>query len=1258
MNEETPKSTAPMSRIGKYEILEHIATGGMGIVYKARDLKLDRIVALKLLPADLAKQKNTLIRFDREAKAAAHLTHENIVAIYDVDEEAGTHFIAFEFIEGTDLQDYINRKCRLDPEEARQLMIQAARALEHAHAQGIVHRDIKPSNFLLLQKDHRMVIKLSDFGLAIRNDSSEEYRITRDNSTLGTVDYISPEQARDSRAADIRSDIYSLGCTYFHALAGVAPFARGSMPERLMHHLQSAPPDVRKYNKAVPEAIVAILQRMLAKKPEDRYQTPTELLNDLENPDNAIGDKRGLSIGKLDVAAQRRAKNELTQIVEKNESEIPPEEPQQVKTLRAKKASTDEAVTDAAPTEKPTPRAERKDKAKRQTESEAARRDRPQSAGIGAQAWLLGAGAAICLLVAVMVAAMLLGGRQSQNAKKAKDDQPPDNPPPALVEKPPQKAIETPKVVIDTSPRKMTVIGPDFPIIDRKPDRSERDAINKQYAGPFEAFPAMPKDARIVKVSRLASTSESVFRTLADALNDTKPGKVNVIEIHDDGPIHIKSLPALTKRTIWLRPGDGFRPLLVWNSPQRAIDAESPPNLFTLTDGKLIVERLDFTMQSSGDLSATIFRLPGTDAYLRDATFAIAGSSIRGVTLVRRDPPKEKPDDKRTQTWLQHCTIRGSDVVLFDFAESPGDVLVSDSFFAGYQHPVIRLRSRDGCAFGFRFIRSTVVTGHSWLRWAPSLGKRANPEIDVRLLDTILSRDDTTTAQGDLLQLGEAIDLSKISWQADNAVYAGWKNLLSSRLKTLSSLELDAWRSQWKLAAGDRSLAETWPTSPPPDIHLVPLDIFVPRPDPNGDPVAFAALTSPSAVGCVIGHLPPSPEHSLVRAFAAETMPIITQSEPNPPAIESPNDGLYHGEQLDLTKVDLGAHLTAMFKQDGFRPAPRIVMHLTGRGICQTSPLIAVNVPNLVLVFEPTKETKDVLVLEAKPKVLIQQSPMFEITGGNLELFGCRVRINPASTVPAIVQVQQGHLTLTRCHLEGPLTKAETFHYLIGMNTQGSIPGTLTLRDSYLVAAKTMLQLNNQTQLRARGNVFIALGDAIVFDQAAPTTKLVHALDHNTFALKHNLVVVKHKSSGKLDGDSSFFAHSNVFLAPFADDAEKPILLHGVEPFASRGRWHWQGWHNVYDGRLHAFFAGFEAKPAARQQLNDWRTAWGPTAEQASLSYDMNVTTKLIGLDVSTHPDMLRQLDRLVLPKTLRGDLTQAPPGADLFTVGILRKKG
>ncbi len=297
-------------RIGKYEVLGHIATGGMGAVYRAVDTELDRPVALKVLNPEIAAKENSLNRFRREAKTAAKLRHENIVAIYDVGEAGGTYFLALEFVDGVDLHEYICQKGKIPAEEARQIVIQAAKALDHAHKAGIVHRDIKPSNFLVTRQHDRLVVKLTDLGLArTRNESKEdEFRLTRAGTTIGTVDYMAPEQGRDSGAADIRSDIYSLGCTFYHMLAGKGLFAQGSLTERIYQHAESDPPDIRTLNADVPEGLVVILSKMLQKKPEDRYQTPAELLKDLENPERLkLHVSQGDALAKLADLAKEEA---------------------------------------------------------------------------------------------------------------------------------------------------------------------------------------------------------------------------------------------------------------------------------------------------------------------------------------------------------------------------------------------------------------------------------------------------------------------------------------------------------------------------------------------------------------------------------------------------------------------------------------------------------------------------------------------------------------------------------------------------------------------------------------------------------------------------------------------------------------------------------------------------------------------------------------------------------------------------------------
>lgn len=273
----------PGTRIGKYELVAHVAAGGMGSVYKAHDLELGRTVALKVLPPQLADQPHVVERFRREARHAARLSHKNIVTLYEFGQADGQWFLAMEFVDGIDLESYIVRKGQVTPDEARRFLKQAARALDHAYRMGITHRDIKPANFLLTREEGRAVVKLTDFGLA-RAEGEQQFRLTRDGSTVGTVDYLAPEQARDSDSADVRSDIYSLGCACYHMLAGKPPFAEGGLGERVYKHLEAEPPDIRLVNPRVTDALWAVLCKMLAKKPEDRYQTPAELLAALTAP--------------------------------------------------------------------------------------------------------------------------------------------------------------------------------------------------------------------------------------------------------------------------------------------------------------------------------------------------------------------------------------------------------------------------------------------------------------------------------------------------------------------------------------------------------------------------------------------------------------------------------------------------------------------------------------------------------------------------------------------------------------------------------------------------------------------------------------------------------------------------------------------------------------------------------------------------------------------------------------------------------------
>lgn len=266
-------------KLGNYELIEAVGAGGMAAVIKARDTELGRIVALKILPPDSAQDPETVLRFKQEARAAAKLDHENIARVYSCGEDQGLHFIAFEFVEGTNLRTLIERRGPLPASECVAYMLQVAAGLAHAAERGVVHRDIKPSNIIVTPQGKAKIV---DMGLARLDTTPINGAMTQSGVTLGTFDYISPEQALDPRRADVRSDIYSLGCTFYHALTGRPPVPEGTAARKLQAHQHQLPLDPRQLNPAIPDGLAIILARMMMKDPNRRYQTPADLIVDLK----------------------------------------------------------------------------------------------------------------------------------------------------------------------------------------------------------------------------------------------------------------------------------------------------------------------------------------------------------------------------------------------------------------------------------------------------------------------------------------------------------------------------------------------------------------------------------------------------------------------------------------------------------------------------------------------------------------------------------------------------------------------------------------------------------------------------------------------------------------------------------------------------------------------------------------------------------------------------------------------------------------
>jgi eukaryotic-like serine/threonine-protein kinase len=255
-----------------------VGGGGMGAVFRGIDQRLDRVVAIKVIPGS-KRDLETLRRFRTEAQAAARLDHPNIARVYYVGEAEQWNYIVFEFIDGVNVRDLVEIQGPLSIDDAVFYTRQVAEALQHAHERDVVHRDIKPSNILVTPSG---MAKLVDMGLA--RDTSMD-KSTKDQTasgvTLGTFDYISPEQARDPRDADVRSDMYSLGCSLFFMLTAHPPFPEGTALQKLLNHGSLPPPDPRGWREDISDQLYEILMKLMAKRPTDRYQKPVELVNDL-----------------------------------------------------------------------------------------------------------------------------------------------------------------------------------------------------------------------------------------------------------------------------------------------------------------------------------------------------------------------------------------------------------------------------------------------------------------------------------------------------------------------------------------------------------------------------------------------------------------------------------------------------------------------------------------------------------------------------------------------------------------------------------------------------------------------------------------------------------------------------------------------------------------------------------------------------------------------------------------------------------------
>ncbi len=263
-----------------YQILDRLGRGSMGAVYKAKQLSVDRVVAVKVLLDSLAQNKEFIKRFEREAKIAAKLSHNNVVNAIDAGEVGGRYFFVMEYVEGPTIKDYLDKNKIFEEREAIRIVMAVAEALRHANHRGLIHRDIKPENVILMPDGG---VKLADLGLA-RLTGDEKWGLAEAGMAIGTPYYISPEQVRGQTDIDIRADIYSLGATFYHMVTGKVPYGGDNPGEVMRKHVdprvQLVPPD--HLNTRLSSGLGMVIETMLMKNREHRYSTPDDLILDLK----------------------------------------------------------------------------------------------------------------------------------------------------------------------------------------------------------------------------------------------------------------------------------------------------------------------------------------------------------------------------------------------------------------------------------------------------------------------------------------------------------------------------------------------------------------------------------------------------------------------------------------------------------------------------------------------------------------------------------------------------------------------------------------------------------------------------------------------------------------------------------------------------------------------------------------------------------------------------------------------------------------
>jgi serine/threonine-protein kinase len=1236
-----------LKQLGRYTIIKKLGQGGMGTVFLANDTQLRRQVALKVLPKEKAENPTLVKRFKAEAQAAAALKHDNIVAIHDAGEADGLLYIALEFVDGTDAHTIVAKRGPMPAKRAMDIIRQTALALQHAYQQKIVHRDIKPSN-LLIRKDG--LVKLADMGLARSVDESLETNITRAGTTVGTVDYMSPEQARNSKAADIRSDMYSLGATWFHLLTGHAPFPEGSMLNKLNAHSGGPRPDVRDENDSVSENVSVMIKRLMAIKPEDRYQNPSELIEDLDN--------ENLTRGPMSL-------KDLAALAEEDDADDSVNEPK----ATYKKPAAQEAKQLAAPTQElpvqklPTA----------QTAS---------TGGINLGALkTLGIGAAvIAVLAALGYIASQYGGAvgpsttpgsnpfdrstdttaatSSSTNVASGDDKKPKPATPGTQKGP--KPIGTNDVAKTTTTKPNATVPVTagafyFPPIAPLGRDGEVKHLPEWIA---EAGAPAAASLKRVAVGGGPSGFEQVA-TLEQALKDLPAGG-GVVELVTDGPYFLSPTQLTNRATIVLRAANGTTPVVVLVAdPDQPYDA-----LLQVTNGALTLEGLQVLVDARQFANAdplTLISVRSGDFAAVRCAFTLLGRRPGKTFAFAADGRVQRADPKQTshpRLLVRDTVVRGEGLGGFNLDQTQTDLVASRCVFATGAAPLVHLTNREppvdetpppkpavggakstasapnapdekkpggpkslkpassgattksapvSLARRLRFLSCTLLTSGTAFELAPGADVAKPPTTEILIANSVLAGVSAPQAapvllalpgwQQALLPANDQSPYPNLQWQIESSVVCGWQKLiLEEPGATKIVRDGAAWKEIWRnQALLDPSQFQTasWPKTAPADLAALSANDL-------GLPTELGLKASD-------GQTPGCP----LTDFATPTPLTLARADALTDRARYPIAGIEPFVAVKTIDVDAGTQDLGKVLGLGDWPSGTLVI-VSGQGPAEMTPVEVKNKSLRIefrhtgeapLVFGPRKSTKS-----------DKDEAMFVVENGSLELVDGQFRFPNTSSSPMpghFLSVHDGNFALRRCQVFGQtLDGTSGFQGLIRWKRIEVEPRDLhtppernsgVITDSALLTSGKLLDsdLRNRTLL-LRNSLFASIGDLFDLNVQGFHARVGGTLDARwcTFGAggKFLFQVRGTKEAEKAVQPLHVFLQHCVMLSltELSKASASPVLLSVRDHVLTNQQLGWWDHGNGYSAPWTQFLRPAETPAGGPQTFeSQWRKHWG-----------------------------------------------------------------